>query len=88
MLHRLGHKLGWTENDYKRELHNAWDVHSTNDLTKKQASDWISVLKDAAGEEDEPPAQQAPRQQDPAEPEWLAMAPDIGEAGADRWTQA
>jgi hypothetical protein len=95
-LHRLGKKLGWTENDYKRELHEAWDVDSSNALTKKQASDWISVLMEAAGEEVARPQQEpsfggmaGPASQSPAlsnPPEWLAEPAELGEPGNDQYS--
>ena len=64
-----------------------------HDLTKAQASKLIDALNnDDLVDAVMPPQgrvdQTERRQQEPQEPEWLAMAPETGGPGNDRWTAA
>jgi hypothetical protein len=86
-LFRLGKKLGWTEDNFHEELFQTYEHTSVKALTRQQASDWIKVLKKAAGEDDEPApsfgGMAGPALQEPA---FLSSAPDLGEPGNDRWS--
>jgi hypothetical protein len=55
LFKKMEAEQGWTLNDYKDQIEIASGMRDDRQLTKQQASELISTMKNFAGEEDTPP---------------------------------